>query len=76
MPPQSTVTIEPKRRPSNRSRATPIAVPVDEACQIGGFGKTKAWELIAANTLRTVKIGRRRLVLYASIEELLTGASG
>jgi hypothetical protein len=65
------ISPEPKRRPSSRPRVTPIAVPVDEACQLGGFGKTKAWELIAANTLQTVKIGRRRLVLYASIEKLL-----
>jgi excisionase family DNA binding protein len=36
---------------------------------LGGLGRTKIYELIAAGELRTVKIGRRRLVPASAIAE-------
>jgi excisionase family DNA binding protein len=42
-----------------------IAVTVQETQRLTGLGKTKVWELIAQKKLRTVAVGRRRLVLYA-----------
>jgi hypothetical protein len=50
----------------------PIAVTVNTACRLGGFGPTTCWRLIADGTLQTVCIGRRRLVLYNSLVRLLT----
>ncbi len=51
--------------------AKPIAVPINEGCRIGGFGRTTAYELIKDGKLQTVSIGRRRLIVYASLEALL-----
>jgi hypothetical protein len=60
-----------KSRPGRRHPIEPLAVPVPEACEIGGFGMTTCWELITSGKLASVKIGRRRLVLYASLKQLL-----
>ena len=48
----------------------PLAVSVKTACQLLGIGNTTAWFLIKTGRLRTIKIGRRRLVIYASLEAL------
>jgi hypothetical protein len=57
---------------SNEMRDTkPLAVSVKLACKLIGVGNTKMWELIKAGRVNTVSIGRRRLVLYASLESLL-----
>lgn len=56
----------------NETKATkPIAVTVRQARQLSGLGNTKLWELIKQEKLKTVAIGRRRLVLYSSLERLL-----
>lgn len=39
--------------------------------QMGGIGRTLFYELIASGQLRSVKIGRRRLVPAEAIEELV-----
>ena len=49
----------------------PLAVTVKVACKIAGIGHTKMWELIGNGTIASVSIGRR-LVLYQSLEEILT----
>jgi hypothetical protein len=56
---------------SRRLGLKPLAVPIPEACWIGGFGRTTAYELIAAGRLKTVTVRRRRLVVYSSLEALL-----
>ncbi|HXQ47526.1 MAG TPA: helix-turn-helix domain-containing protein [Caulobacteraceae bacterium] len=58
--------------------ATPperLAYPVAEACILGGFGRTKLYELIKSNELRTVRRAGRRLVLKADLEAFLTGVA-
>jgi len=53
----------------------PLAVPVKTACQLVGVGHTSMWALIKEGRVKTVSVGRRRLVIYASLEALLsTGA--
>jgi excisionase family DNA binding protein len=49
----------------------PLAVPVKTACKLVGIGNTTMWALIKAGRVKTTSIGRRRLVLYASLESLL-----
>jgi hypothetical protein len=49
----------------------PLAVPVKVACKLVGVGNTTMWGLIKAGRVRTVSIGRRRLVIYGSLELLL-----
>jgi hypothetical protein len=59
---------------SNEARKgmTPLAVPVKIACKLVGVGNTTMWALIKAGRVKTISIGRRRLVVYASLESLLT----
>jgi len=49
----------------------PLAVPVKIACRLVGVGPTTMWGLIKAGRVKTVSIGRRRLVIYVSLESLL-----
>jgi excisionase family DNA binding protein len=41
---------------------TPLLYSVHGAARVLGLGRSKVYELIRTGTLRTVKIGRRRLV--------------
>jgi excisionase family DNA binding protein len=50
--------------------ARPLAVSVKTACKLTGIGRTLMFELIKDGRIRTVKIGRRRVVIYASLETL------
>jgi Helix-turn-helix domain len=60
------------RRPRSTAVVTPIAVTIPDACKFVGLGKTSLYELIAAQKVRTKKIGRRTLVIYRSLEELIS----
>ena len=46
----------------------PLAVSVKNACQLLGVGNTTIWGLIKDGRVKTVSIGRRRLVIYSSLE--------
>jgi excisionase family DNA binding protein len=59
-----------KRRP-RREPLKPLTTTVNDACQITGLGRTKIYELIGSGVLETIAIGRRRLILYDSIEDLI-----
>ena len=52
----------------------PIWVRPKKACELGGFGMTKCYELMADNTLESRTVGRMRLISVASIERLGQGA--
>ena len=56
--------------------ARPLAVSVKTACKLVGVGRTSMWALIKSGRVRTVSIGRRRLVIYASLETLLSVSGG
>ena len=49
----------------------PLAVTVRQARRLSGLGATKIYELINEGRLETVRIGRRRLVRFASLEALV-----
>ena len=68
---QITIPPEPKRRPTRRKEPERLAVPVDDACTITGLSRSSIYDLIADGRLKSVMIGRRRLVLMRSIEALL-----
>ena len=55
-----------------REGTKPLAVPVKIACRLVGVGNTTMWALIRDGRVKTINIGRRRLVIYASLEALLT----
>lgn len=49
----------------------PITITVPTARRISGLGATTIWALIKRRKLETVSVGRRRLILYRSLEKLL-----
>ena len=55
---------------------TPITVTIKTAKALSGLGNTKIWQEIKAGRLKTVSVGRRRLVLYHSLLELLGACPG
>ena len=53
------------------SPGTPLAVSVKEMCRLLGIGNTKAWEMIGSGRVKTFTIGRKRLVIFSSIEQII-----
>jgi hypothetical protein len=51
--------------------AKPLTVTVATARRISGLGNTTLWALIKDRRLETVRIGRRTLVTFRSLEALL-----
>lgn len=52
-------------------RATPITVRVKEACRLTGIGRSKLYELIAADEIDTIKVGTITLIPMASLMRFL-----
>lgn len=48
----------------------PITVTIDTGLKLTGLGRTKFYDLINSKKVKTIQIGRRRLVVYASLEAL------
>ncbi|PFG75309.1 helix-turn-helix domain-containing protein [Tepidiforma thermophila] len=48
-----------------------LAYSIAEAAQALGIGRTLAIKLVRSGQLRSIKVGRRRLVPAAALEELL-----
>ena len=53
----------------------PLTVTVATARKISGLGNTTIWGLIKDQTLETVHVGRRRLIIFRSLEALLAPRS-
>jgi excisionase family DNA binding protein len=53
----------------------PSLISVEEAAKVPGIGRTLCYGLIASTALRSVQIGRRRLVVRASIDEFIARES-
>jgi excisionase family DNA binding protein len=54
--------------------ARPLAVSVKTACKLVGVGRTTMFALIKTGRVKTISIGRRRLVVYSSMEALVSEA--
>ena len=52
----------------------PITVTINAGLELTGLGRTKFYELINEGTIKTITIGRRRLVVFASLEALTQNA--
>jgi excisionase family DNA binding protein len=57
-------------RKSSLSLTKPVWVTPNEAIRISGIGRTLLYEMIAKGTLKSIKLGGKRLISFASIEEL------
>jgi excisionase family DNA binding protein len=53
----------------------PLTITIATARQITGLGNTTLWKLIKEKKLHTVRVGRRRLVVYDSLRALLAPSS-
>lgn len=49
---------------------SPVWVTVNEAMRLAGFRRTRLYELMADGTLKSIKIGGKRLISFRSIEKL------
>jgi predicted DNA-binding transcriptional regulator AlpA len=58
------------------SQQKPLTVTVPEACALSGLSATTLWKLIADERLEVVRLPgtRRTLVIFGSLERLLTPA--
>lgn len=54
----------------------PLTVTVAAVCALTGLGPTMVWQLIKDRHLEVTRIGRRTLVRYASLEQLLESGGG
>jgi hypothetical protein len=46
-------------------------LPLKQACVIGGFGRSKLYEVVGLGLVRAVKLGRKTLIDTASLLEYL-----
>jgi hypothetical protein len=56
---------------SSGTAVKPLAVTVNTACTLSGLGPTKVWGLIKEGRLEVVRVERRTLVKFSSLERLL-----
>jgi excisionase family DNA binding protein len=49
----------------------PLTVTVKQALALLNIGNTKMYELIGNGTVKTVQIGRRRLIVFTSLSRLV-----
>lgn len=54
---------------------SPIAVGPMEAARLAGVGRTMLYQAIASGDLRSLKIGRRRLIKLSELEAWLDAQS-
>ena len=61
-------------QPPSGSHSTPldaVCVSVEEAAQRLGLGASFTWQLVSAGTLRSIKIGKRRLIPVAELDRFV-----
>jgi excisionase family DNA binding protein len=61
---------EPTEQKFRRTDQPPIWVTVNEAVRLASIKRTRLYELLGDGTLKSIKIGGKRLIAYASIESL------
>ena len=52
-----------------------VTLTVGAACKATGVGRTYLYELIRDGRVKSVKLGRRRLIVASSLRDLIAGAS-
>ena len=59
----------------NRPQFEPLAVSMADAANMIGVSRSRMYELDGEGRVRTVHVGKRRLVLVSSLRELLGEAA-
>jgi excisionase family DNA binding protein len=52
-------------------RNEPLLVPVEEAARLLGIGRTMTYRYMMSGELRSVTLGRRRLISVSSLEDFV-----
>jgi excisionase family DNA binding protein len=52
-------------------RLKPLAVDIPEACRLTGLGRSKLYELLSTGEIRSITVGRRRLIPVAALRDWL-----
>jgi len=55
---------------------TPLLLTVEEAAILLRLGRTRTYELVMAGSIRSVKVGRRRLVIRAGLDDFVARLLG
>ena len=55
---------------NHQTQLKPVTVTVENALMLCGLGRTKFYQLCNEGRIKTITVGRRRLVVYSSLEEL------
>jgi excisionase family DNA binding protein len=50
----------------------PVTVTIPDALRLSGLGRTKLYELLTKGEIQSVRVGTRRLIVFASLKALLT----
>lgn len=50
-----------------------LAVSVKEFCQSVGIGRTKFYQLVRDDLIKTIQVGRRRLVSTSELHRFIAG---
>jgi excisionase family DNA binding protein len=61
-------------RDERNAGTTPLAVSVRKAARLLDVGQTTMWKLIGERRVETIRIGKKRLIVFRSLEKLLLGA--
>jgi excisionase family DNA binding protein len=48
-----------------------ITAPVNEFCVLSGLGRTKVYDMLDKGDLKSIKIGKRRLIVVDSYHKLI-----
>ncbi|MBA4767510.1 MAG: helix-turn-helix domain-containing protein [Porphyrobacter sp.] len=57
----------------NTAPLEPLAYSINEACRVSSLGRTRIYQLIGEGKLDVRKIGKRTLILAASLRALING---
>jgi excisionase family DNA binding protein len=50
----------------------PVTVTIPDALRLSGLGRTKLYDLLTKGEIQSVRVGTRRLIVFASLKALLT----
>jgi hypothetical protein len=55
------------------SALKPLTISIKECVRLSGLGRSTVWKHIKTGTLQSVSVGRKRLVVFGSLEAMLLG---
>jgi excisionase family DNA binding protein len=53
------------------NKALPLTLTLQDALGVCGLGRTKFYELIKNGKIQSIRVGKRRLIVYASLKTFL-----